>query len=65
MDYMKDLNYGQLWWKTSFSNSSIDCIEGRIYASISICEYRLNSSLNEFDSFICGDNYGRIFLFHG
>ena len=65
MDYMKDLNYGQLWWKTSFSNSSIDCIEGRIYASISICEYRLNSSLNEFDSFICGDNYGRIFLCQG
>ena len=42
-----------------------DFIEGRVYASISICEFRLNLSLNEFDSFLCGDNYGRIFLCHG
>ena len=40
-------------------------IEGRIYAFTSICEFNTDNSKNEFDCFLCGDNYGQIFIVSG
>ncbi len=40
-------------------------IEGRIYSFTSICEFNTDNSKNEFDCFLCGDNYGQIFIVSG
>ena len=40
-------------------------IEGRIYAFTSICEFRIDNMKNEFDCFLCGDNYGQLFIVSG
>ena len=40
-------------------------IEGRIYAFTSISEFRIDDTKNEFDCFLCGDNYGQIFIVSG
>jgi hypothetical protein len=63
---MEDLNYGQLTVKDFiFKFHQKILLMEEFMHQFQFVNLELNSSLNEFDSFICGDNYGRIFLFHG
>ena len=63
---MEDLNYGQLTVKDFiFKFHQKILLMEEFMHQFQFVNLELNSSLNEFDSFICGDNYGRIFLCHG
>jgi WD40 repeat protein len=71
IDYIANGLYGgfKLWSidgkRIFFQIPAKNKIEGRIYAFTSICEFNTDNSKNEFDCFLCGDNYGQIFIVSG
>ena len=71
IDYIANGLYGgfKLWSidgkRIFFQIPAKNKIEGRIYAFTSISEFRIDDTKNEFDCFLCGDNYGQIFIVSG